>query len=98
MSLCEYDHNRDDRCLVLMNRTLLRTFQVRPIVFDTLASALRISTKYEIQFLRDWAIAQMHTTWPSNLDQMVPMALPHAAGSSFSPPTAMLLPALRISA
>lgn len=57
---------------------------MRPIVFETLASALRISTKYEIQFLRDWAIAQMHTTWPSNLDQMVPMALPHAAGSFFS--------------
>ena len=60
---------------------------MRPIVFDTLASALRISTKYYIQFLRDWAIAQMRTTWPSNLDQMVPMALPHAAGMSPFPPT-----------
>ncbi|KAI5120637.1 hypothetical protein M0805_009397 [Coniferiporia weirii] len=55
------------------------TFQVRPVIFDTLAGALRISTKYDIRFLREWAIAQMRTTWPMNLDQMAPMALPHAA-------------------
>ncbi|THH04054.1 hypothetical protein EW145_g5804, partial [Phellinidium pouzarii] len=55
------------------------TFQIRPVIFDTLASALRISTKYDVRFLREWAIAQMRTTWPTHLDQMAPMALPHAA-------------------
>ena len=57
-----------------------RTFQVRPVIFDSLAGALRIATRYGIGFLRDWAIVQLRATWPVRLEQMGPTALPHAAG------------------
>ncbi|KAH8114885.1 hypothetical protein DFH11DRAFT_1508133, partial [Phellopilus nigrolimitatus] len=56
-----------------------QSFQTRPVIFDTLAGVLRISTKYEIRALREWSIAQMRTTWPKHIDQMGPVALPHAA-------------------
>ncbi|EJD04978.1 uncharacterized protein FOMMEDRAFT_139606 [Fomitiporia mediterranea MF3/22] len=55
------------------------SFQVRPMVFDTLSSALRISTRYGLRQLREWTIAQLRTTWPSNIERMAPVALPHAA-------------------
>lgn len=41
---------------------------------------LRIATKYEFTRLREWAVTQLRTTWPSSLDHMAPLALPHAAG------------------
>ncbi|KAL5478885.1 hypothetical protein ACEPAI_2162 [Sanghuangporus weigelae] len=55
------------------------SFQVRPIVFDVLARALRMSTRYGMCTLREWALTQLRTTWPVQVERMSPVALPHAA-------------------
>ncbi|KAL5520390.1 hypothetical protein ACEPAG_9614 [Sanghuangporus baumii] len=55
------------------------SFQVRPIVFDVLARALRMSTRYGMCTLREWALTQLRTTWPVHVERMSPVALPHAA-------------------
>ncbi|KAL5525217.1 hypothetical protein ACEPAF_9086 [Sanghuangporus sanghuang] len=55
------------------------SFQVRPIVFDVLARALRMSTRYGMRTLREWALTQLRTTWPAQVERMSPVALPHAA-------------------
>ncbi|KLO16480.1 hypothetical protein SCHPADRAFT_209032 [Schizopora paradoxa] len=57
------------------------TFYLRPVVFDSLGSLLRISTKYDMCVIRGWVVAQLRTTWPdpAHLHQMGPMAIPRAA-------------------
>ncbi|KAJ7158006.1 hypothetical protein C8R43DRAFT_853792, partial [Mycena crocata] len=54
-------------------------FPDRAITFDTLAGALRISTKYEIASLRKWAIEELVSRWPVDVVNMRLNALPHAA-------------------
>ncbi|EPQ55617.1 hypothetical protein GLOTRDRAFT_40766 [Gloeophyllum trabeum ATCC 11539] len=57
-------------------------FRNKPIVFDALVGALRISTKYEISELRDWAVAELCARWPRELELLSTQSLPHAAGKS----------------
>lgn len=40
-----------------------------------------------MQTLRDWALTQLRTTWPAQVERMAPIALPHAAGEFLAPPS-----------
>lgn len=53
----------------------------RPLLFTTVAGALRISTKYEIEGLRSWSIYHLRIRWPSSLEFMDLNSLPYAAGT-----------------
>ncbi|KAF7297283.1 hypothetical protein MIND_00961500 [Mycena indigotica] len=53
--------------------------QGQGVTFDTLASTLRISTKYDIPDLREWGVKQLKARWPVDAVNMRAHALPHAA-------------------
>ncbi|KAJ7058021.1 hypothetical protein C8F01DRAFT_1027442, partial [Mycena amicta] len=53
--------------------------QGQGVTFDTLASVLRISTKYDIPDLRQWGVDQLISRWPVDAVNMRAHALPHAA-------------------
>ncbi|KAF7320932.1 hypothetical protein HMN09_00179900 [Mycena chlorophos] len=53
--------------------------QGQGVTFDTLASTLRISTKYDISDLRDWGVKQLKARWPVDAVNMRAHALPNAA-------------------
>ncbi|KZT19566.1 hypothetical protein NEOLEDRAFT_1077529 [Neolentinus lepideus HHB14362 ss-1] len=55
------------------------TFLQKAAIFDFLAGALRISTKYEITELRDWVLSDLHLRWPKDLEELSTRGLPHAA-------------------
>ncbi|KAF7369741.1 hypothetical protein MVEN_00305800 [Mycena venus] len=54
-------------------------FLQQAITFDILSGALRISTKYEIAKLRQWAVEELLSRWPVDVANMRLNALPHAA-------------------
>ncbi|KAJ7622516.1 hypothetical protein FB45DRAFT_927871 [Roridomyces roridus] len=54
-------------------------FLKQAVTFDILSGALRISTKYEITGLREWAVAEVFSRWPVDVASMRLNALPHAA-------------------
>ncbi|KAH7911873.1 hypothetical protein BJ138DRAFT_1112858 [Hygrophoropsis aurantiaca] len=54
-------------------------FARQPVVFQVLAGTMRISTKYEIYDLREWAKRELFSRWPIDLTKMNNNALPHAA-------------------
>ncbi|TFK50579.1 hypothetical protein OE88DRAFT_1631207 [Heliocybe sulcata] len=57
----------------------LSPFLGKPVIFDSLSGALRISTKYEIPKLRDWAVSELLSRWPKELEELSTRGLPHAA-------------------
>ncbi|KAH7925006.1 hypothetical protein BV22DRAFT_1105166 [Leucogyrophana mollusca] len=54
-------------------------FASHAVTFDMLAGAMRISTKYEVHDLREWAVRELLSRWPLDLTRMNNNALPHAA-------------------
>ncbi|KAJ7038867.1 hypothetical protein C8F04DRAFT_924807, partial [Mycena alexandri] len=54
-------------------------FSRQAITFDIVSGALRISTKYEIPSLRQWAVTELLSRWPLDVVNMRLNALPHAA-------------------
>ncbi|KAJ7868540.1 hypothetical protein B0H14DRAFT_2346541 [Mycena olivaceomarginata] len=54
-------------------------FLAKVVTFDILSGALRISTKYEIAELRQWAVTELLSRWPVDVANMSLNALPHAA-------------------
>ncbi|KAJ6554376.1 hypothetical protein B0H19DRAFT_949108 [Mycena capillaripes] len=49
------------------------------VTFDVVSGALRISTKYEIADLRQWAVQELLSRWPVDIVNIRLNALPHAA-------------------
>lgn len=58
-----------------------RTFSAQPAMFGAIAGELRLSTKYDIPLLREWAVNELLLSWPQELEYMNTTAFPHAAGS-----------------
>jgi hypothetical protein len=56
-------------------------FLQQAITFDVVSGALRISTKYEIAELRQWAVKELLSRWPADVVNMRLNSLPHAAGA-----------------
>ncbi|KAJ7819249.1 hypothetical protein B0H13DRAFT_2131829 [Mycena leptocephala] len=54
-------------------------FLQQAITFDVVSGALRISTKYEIAELRQWAVRELLSRWPADVVNMRLNSLPHAA-------------------
>ncbi|KAJ6492830.1 hypothetical protein C8R47DRAFT_952503, partial [Mycena vitilis] len=54
-------------------------FLRQALTFDVISGALRISTKYEIANLRQWAVTELYSRWPIDVVEMRLNALPHAA-------------------
>ncbi|CAK5271756.1 unnamed protein product [Mycena citricolor] len=54
-------------------------FLAQIVTFDTIAGALRLGTKYDMEELRGWAIAQLLLRWPEDVAEMRLTSLPHAA-------------------
>ncbi|KDQ50578.1 hypothetical protein JAAARDRAFT_141710 [Jaapia argillacea MUCL 33604] len=54
-------------------------FMGQPVIFDSIAGALRISTKYDIPDLREWSINELNIRWPKDLLDMTTNSLIHAA-------------------
>ncbi|CAK5271757.1 unnamed protein product [Mycena citricolor] len=61
------------------NNLVLSAFLAQIVTFDTIAGALRLGTKYDMEELRGWAIAQLLLRWPEDVAEMRLTSLPHAA-------------------
>lgn len=76
----------DNRVLLLTTAPNLHTlseFNSSILSFDSLAGAIRISTKYDIGALRERCIKEMLSRWPEDLTSMNMNSLPHAAGNPY---------------